>query len=511
MRTLQSSMPPTGAKGRLDPACGTCRRKCRKCDRTRPNCLRCISKGLTCEGYPLSFKIYDGRATTRKRDRRAVQQHALEPAATASIEETSPTTSTHSNDVNSQGSPPARLQEAMRSIRNTGVDGAPVEADIEEVQHLLTYYETTICTVLPVPTANVPNPFSEYILPLAYRDTGLLNAVLGLTACHIATRDARPNGSMGIAAVQHRLAAIRSLSSLLLKEECFGLSDTEEEIALAIVLTLVLHDICDCGKSMHGAHLNGVAFLCSRIANSSRCQNPCKLFLVTALTWFDLLRGFSGAEKLAFPSDTRRFVAETAGIALNTLVGCPPDIFSIIGQTLSAGKKFWNGELNVEDFQTILDQLLPQLRTWDPSKGPYPSDDREWTILADAYRHAAILRIWRFPDTWVIPCSDERIRASVTAILDASAAIPWHSPYFKRLLFPLFVAGADTDSPHQQRYVSLCIDHIRESTGFTYESLYELLNKTWDDRSRSDGKLNVPWFEYTCSAHLERQHDYLFF
>jgi hypothetical protein len=36
----------------------TCRRKCRKCDRTKPECKRCISQGLVCEGYPLNIKMY---------------------------------------------------------------------------------------------------------------------------------------------------------------------------------------------------------------------------------------------------------------------------------------------------------------------------------------------------------------------------------------------------------------------------------------------------------------------
>lgn len=41
----------------LDPACGTCRKKCRKCDRSRPICNRCKVKGLHCEGYPPRFQF----------------------------------------------------------------------------------------------------------------------------------------------------------------------------------------------------------------------------------------------------------------------------------------------------------------------------------------------------------------------------------------------------------------------------------------------------------------------
>lgn len=39
------------------PACKTCREKCRKCDRGRPKCQRCVSKGLECGGYPDLYRF----------------------------------------------------------------------------------------------------------------------------------------------------------------------------------------------------------------------------------------------------------------------------------------------------------------------------------------------------------------------------------------------------------------------------------------------------------------------
>lgn len=43
----------------------TCREKCRKCDRTKPTCVRCSSKGLVCKGYPEKFR-FCGLATRGK-------------------------------------------------------------------------------------------------------------------------------------------------------------------------------------------------------------------------------------------------------------------------------------------------------------------------------------------------------------------------------------------------------------------------------------------------------------
>lgn len=49
----------------LGPACITCREKCRKCDRAKPICQRCITKGLKCKGYPDKFR-FAGLATRGK-------------------------------------------------------------------------------------------------------------------------------------------------------------------------------------------------------------------------------------------------------------------------------------------------------------------------------------------------------------------------------------------------------------------------------------------------------------
>jgi hypothetical protein len=53
------------------PACITCREKCRKCDRTKPVCQRCINKGLECKGYPDKFR-FAGLATRGRWKNKAV-------------------------------------------------------------------------------------------------------------------------------------------------------------------------------------------------------------------------------------------------------------------------------------------------------------------------------------------------------------------------------------------------------------------------------------------------------
>ena len=78
-----------------------------------------------------------------------------------------------------------------------------------------------------------------------------------------------------------------------------------------------------------------------------------------------MLRGFSGAEKLAYDGDVRKCVRDHGSLSLHTLVGCPPIIFYRIGQVLESGKSYLAGDLSVEQFQECNDIRLILLREAD--------------------------------------------------------------------------------------------------------------------------------------------------
>lgn len=178
-------------------------------------------------------------------------------------------------------------------------------------------------------------------------------------------------------------------------------------------------------------------------------------------------------------------------------MGCPPDIFYTIGEVLEAGKRHQAGLITLGEFQVILKGAEAYFRQWDRDQAAYPTAHPEWGHLADAYRHACLLRVLRWPDTFAVPCEDERVKASVTAILDACASIPRTGPFYKRLLFPLFLAGVDTSSAHQVQYVAWCIDEIKRSTGLQHQAMTELLYRVWEERKvNTNGWPNVPWMEF---------------
>ncbi|KAF4959045.1 hypothetical protein FGADI_1923 [Fusarium gaditjirri] len=383
--------------------------------------------------------------------------------------------------------------------------------DIATNRHIIDYFDQTLSEHFIIHVSGLDNPFRDYVLPLAYQHQGILHALLGLSACHMHSTGYTHNQRLVTASLGYRLSAIRSLASLLHKEDTSRLTSTEEEHVLAMVLLLVLHDVCESGVSTHGAHLTGVSFLCKRIAcpDISPRRSKTAMFLISALSWLDMLRGFSGAEKLSYSTEVRECVRDHGSLSLHTLVGCPPVIFFKIGQVLEAGKAYLAGELPVEQFEDLLNGAEKFFRGWDPDQSVYPTNHQEWRLLAEAYRHACLIRVMRFPDAFAISCDDPQIKASVSAVLDVCATVPRDSVFYKRLLFPLFLAGADTCSPHQIHYASWCINKIKHSTGFQHPAMTELLTKVWDERRTNPcGWSNVPWMEFVAQeknqAELEK-------
>ncbi|KAH7257863.1 fungal-specific transcription factor domain-containing protein [Fusarium tricinctum] len=548
MRGIYSLPPSHMTVLRTEPACGTCRKKSRKCDRKRPICDRCRIKGLHCEGYPPRFQFREvlvapsrqwSTGVVSSSDPLALAEPALEPptapqtanAVTPPVDFSviesfdnclpdsaedllpqDPSISSHSSPSSPENT---QIPANQGSYASPPIVNPQLQNEVIANQPIIEYFQQTLSQRLMIQVHGIENPFQKYVLPLAYQHQGILHALLGLSVCHMHISGRESSHYFVAASFRYRLSALHSLGSLLQREEASRLEPLEAEYVLAMVLLLVLHDVCETGVSSHGAHLNGVSFLCKRMACSTDCSTRSKagMFFTSALAWLDILRGFSGAEKLSYSEDIRSCVRDHGSLSLHTLVGCPPSLFYEIGQVLEAGKANLAGDIPLEQFKDVLQKAEKFFRTWDPEQVVYPTSHGEWKHLADAYRHACLLRIMRFPDPLALSCEDTRIKASVSAILDICAAIPRDSTFYKRLLFPLFLAGADTCSPHQIHYASWCISGIKEATGFQHPALTKVLARVWDERQGTDAQCltNVSWTEFTCSEQLKSQHAYLFF
>lgn len=226
----------------------------------------------------------------------------------------------------------------------------------------------------------------------------------------------------------------------------------------------------------------------------------------------DLVRGFAGAEFLRFPLEIHQPVTHTRNIDFESVVGCPRELFLIMSTAMSKAKQFKLNQISHGSMESTLIECEKQLREWDSHRDIYPSRDPGWPFVAEAFRHACLLRVIRYGDTWAT-ADNLKIQSSVSAILDAVSQIPAKSPLMKPLLLPLFMAGADSLSLHQRHYLLLRINDIGNKTTFKNPTAMNLLQKVWTARAAQDSgdNTNVPWMEFTCDELLDRQHDHLIF
>lgn len=62
--------------------------------------------------------------------------------------------------------------------------------------------------------------------------------------CHIVSSSRKETENRSVArTIEHQLSAVQSLSSLLMKEEIYGLTDDEQDVLLAVVALLVLYNV----------------------------------------------------------------------------------------------------------------------------------------------------------------------------------------------------------------------------------------------------------------------------
>ncbi|OQD76495.1 hypothetical protein PENDEC_c004G02412 [Penicillium decumbens] len=491
--------------GSTDAACLTCRKKSRRCDRARPKCKRCISKGLQCEGYPDKFRFCGIASRGKWKNREA------------------PILAQGTPDGSSSQNPPQVNQSDVQLDDELGSSAtvsnkaglAPREIDrllaSAEVETLLTHYDQVICPHQIAPVDGSNNPYRLYVLPLAHKQVGLLYAVLGLSSCHLGRLKDDKYLSES-AAVDYRLKAITALGRAIEKVGSGSFDESERDAVFATIQILLLHDICESGISSHGAHISGAMSICSqlKLEQTLTVEHKRTVFFLGNLVWLDIIRAFSTPERLSFTQDLRKKLLSLCDLRFESVNGCPREIVLMIGEILEQAKAHTGGSLEATEYEKSLHKLVRKLYLWDSSRCFYPSDDPLWLSVAGAFRHACILRTWRLLDA-TKSADEAHIQKSVTSILDSLANIPGSSPLIELLVMPLFMAGADCLSPHSRHYILLRLEEINGRSEMGIAAPRTLLEKVWHARAQrpKHDQSNVPWMLLTHKAESAHQDDYL--
>jgi len=112
------------------------------------------------------------------------------------------------------------------------------------------------------------------------------------------------------------------------------------------------------------------------------------------------------------------------------MCGCPKELFLALGEVIFKGKMYLSGEISTVEFRTSLAKS-ERLRDWQAKRDIFPTNDPHWRLLANAFRHALILQVLRFPDTFGRHADSLEVQRSVVGILDAAAGLPGSTPLAK--------------------------------------------------------------------------------
>jgi len=146
-------------KNRSKTGCITCRRRKKKCDERKPECLNCEKNGSICEGYPERQMWQSGREKAAEGIFHTSQQVAEELIAS-----------------------PACLRRVSLNIKPLasiipGVDGPSDRLFFE-------HYCSRLSIIFTL-EGEENNPFKNILLPMAIEHPGLMHSILSLASKHI--------------------------------------------------------------------------------------------------------------------------------------------------------------------------------------------------------------------------------------------------------------------------------------------------------------------------------------
>ena len=302
-------------------ACHNCRRGRLKCDRSLPQCLKCIKRGQECLGYQRLFRWEQGVASRGKM------------AGMTTFEGMTKDRARHENS-SPQLPSPASLSRQQFSRGNTQISplGSLTDPLVQDVNHASRKY---LCYCeLPSPSCPVPdttlinvriivasdvcrdlvlydipkhNPFRE-LIPLTHEHPVLLQIIIANSALHMSNASQKsllldtpafplrhstslmtspPSSSSAIQqpdSYNDALAA-KQRALYLLKSALTSIASADIDVTLAVVLLFVEFELIDSGRDNWRHHINGartiIQTLCGSNISTQTTMSPLRSCLIS--------------------------------------------------------------------------------------------------------------------------------------------------------------------------------------------------------------------------------------
>ncbi|KAI9787624.1 MAG: hypothetical protein M1839_000155 [Geoglossum umbratile] len=426
-----SSSVQKTTKGRSKTGCITCRRRKKKCDETKPECLNCQKNAVVCEGYPEKTFWQPGKQ---------------------------------------------RSEEALKPTRPRElpclVDGVETEVDRKFLDHFV-YTVSRILTLFN----DDSNPFKEILLPMAIRHRGLMHSLLCLSGSHLASRDPK----YGERQNHHFLAAINHLRTdkKMSGQASGNPAELVDDPTVASTLVLCLNSICK-GETAgeYRPHMDAARHL---VLNQQSKNQQFGQFLFEFFMYHDVLNSLTSLDRrpLLLTGDIAipEFITQPAtGVLLGVLDG----LFSYISKITVLRDNIRTRKASrldpAVDYVTLSDavEIDSGIRSW-------VSNQQE-----DHFRHTAALLYrqctWVYLYRTIQPSRPSpKIARAVDTGLEYLRELPSNSSTQSVLLMPLFMLGCAAFEPGHRPEISRGFDSIKNYSNLgNIEPARQVVERVWE-------------------------------
>ncbi|TGZ76750.1 hypothetical protein EX30DRAFT_228650 [Ascodesmis nigricans] len=426
--------------------------------------------------------------------------------------------------------PPPRTHP--RSMSMDSSLKAPHLVDISVSQrYLIQYYDQTVCRAL-VAIDGPSNPYRTQILPMAFSNQALLEAVYSLSQSHLNSGkrlgqlpeeslngQQAPPLSPGSRALRYKANATHLLQTQLSDPE-----QAKHDAVSATLLILLWHHICETGIAHFKIHLAGVKRL--MMLRQVGKETGRWGWMETVFTWMDNMAATLNNREPQLRGTYLDMIYEsTDEWGLENLVGCDRGLFmrlaglgrlNILSQMLVDPYAETQGPTHGHpndphnpprnendgrsDFWMPWNAMKQDLSTYTPSlpssfagnsasssSTPSPrspglptTHETNRTHSTNVYRHAALLYLDRlaYPH---LPSSHPVFQSTLKTLLHHVSSISSTSEISQKLLWPIFVAGSECVEDQHRDIVRARIAGMMSMGLGNRGSALGMLERVWMD------------------------------
>ncbi|KAI6789186.1 hypothetical protein KC367_g1348 [Hortaea werneckii] len=407
---------------RSKTGCGTCRRRKKKCDETKPSCINCEKNNVVCDGYEPKQPWRSGR------QRALTVRHSI----------------------------PAELPMLVEGVEGS-VD-----------QMFFHHFTAQVGKVLSL--TDHQNPFLEIIVPMAMGHTGLMHSLLYLSGSILVANEPNPKSDWEERQEHHSSKAMRLLQQDLASTTSNGTDAVAHIGDPSIAQTLVLCLQTVCAGDLTGSyrfHLNAMKEMLSRQQHFPNEQ--LRQFILEFLLYHDYS---SSITSLANPLD-QRSIDLMDGFKLpefmiqpqaGTLLGVMDGLFGFISRIRQLRDQirerralnyahWWDAAIMDDAF--AIDNAL---RMW---QCVHPPDTPRYTASL-LYRQCTWLYLHR---TIQHSRPSPAFKQAVDEGLGYLRSLPWDTDDGSTqsiLLMPLFLLGCAAFEPSQRPEISDAFSRLQQ-------------------------------------------------